>query len=203
MAKQWVDRVKDTGRLSIYPDSLTGGWPPVFEQALREFNVISRRHNLGVSVARSSTAPAASGGGGADVAVRMASGAISFTYASHTWSGHMDGSVMAGHTRTYTLDQRIEKAYIFLPRQPQVGLSSGGRREVGAPVKLFITVHELVHACGLENAEHCPMDLFHPQPAPFAGRTPALDRAIITYTLRMPPLRLNEVTAGRVRGLWS
>ena len=98
---------------------------------------------------------------------------------------------------------RIEKAYVFLPRQPQVGLVSGARREVGAPVKLVIAVHELFHACGLENEEHCPSDLFHPGPDIDPGSTPAQDRARITYSLRMPPLRLSEVTAGRVRGLWS
>lgn len=203
MAKQWADRVRSTGRLSIYPDSLTGGWPQVFTQALREFNLLSTRHNLGVTVVRSSTPPADSGDGGADVAVRMASGRISFTYEGQAWSGQMDGSVMGGHTRTCALEGRIERAFVFLPRQPQVSLVSGARREVGAPVKLVIAVHELVHACGLENEEHCPSDLFHPQPAIDPGSTPAQDRARITYSLRMPPLRLSEVTAGRIRGLWS
>jgi hypothetical protein len=203
MAKPWADRVKNTGHLSIYPDSLAGGWPRVFDQALREFNTLSRTNRLGVTLTRSGTPPAISGSGGADVAVRMANGAISFTYGGSSWSGHLDGSVGGGHTRTYTLDGRIEKAWVFLPMRPQVPLASGGRREVGAPVKLVIAVHELVHACGLENPDHCPADLFHPQPEVDYGSTPAGDRARITDSLRMPPLRLSEITAGRIRTLWT
>jgi hypothetical protein len=124
------------------------GWLRVFDQALREFNTLSRTHGLGATLTRSATPPATSGSGGADVAVRMANGPIPFTCEGSSWSG--------------------------------------GRREVSAPVKPVIAVHEPVHACGLENPGHCPAGLFRPRPEVEDGTTPAGDRARITYSLRSP-----------------
>ena len=70
----------------------------------------------------------------------------------------------------------------------------------------MIAVHELVHACGLDNADHSTDDLFQANPQVDPGNTAAGDKMRIEAGGRMrwmPPLVLSGSTAQKIRQLWA
>jgi hypothetical protein len=112
---------------------------------------------------------------------------------------------MHGHTFLAQRDGGIEKAFIFLPAQPRVN-TPRGVRAVGENVMKVIAVHELVHACGLENSDHALDDLFQANPQVDPGTTAAQDRVRIQHGRRtryMPPLVLGGGTIRSIRTLWT
>lgn len=204
MATPWTDNVRRSGQLSVYAGpSLRGGqWAVVLREALGEFNRLSRQHRLGISMIRSGDAPTDSGG--AHVAVEAASDQISLTYAGTNRSESFDGSRMHGRIFLIERGGRIERAFIFLPRRPQVN-TPRGIRGVGQNVMKVIAVHELVHACGLTDAEHSADDLFQGNPQVDPGTNAVRDRVRIQSAgsmSRMPPLVLSGSTARRISALW-
>ena len=62
MAMPWINRVKQRGTLLVYPDGslATGNWRSIFNQAITQFNTISRRYQLRVTLEQSSEPPATS-----------------------------------------------------------------------------------------------------------------------------------------------
>jgi hypothetical protein len=69
-----------------------------------------------------------------------------------------------------------------------------------------IAVHEMFHACGLDDRDHNSDDLFQGNPQVGEGGSPANDKIQIPGKDRrhwMPPLVLSAGTAGKVRRLWS
>jgi hypothetical protein len=70
-------------------------------------------------------------------------------------------------------------------------------------VKLLITVHELVHACGLSDGDHSNDDLFMGYPTVDPGSRPDGDRVRVTYSVVMPPLVLATGTVAKIRQLWG
>ncbi len=201
VAIPWTDSVKQKGQLSIYVGVLSGAWATVFGQALREFNTLSRAHKLGVTVTESDDAPTDSGG--ADVSVDTADGTISRTYARTTMSKPFNGKGLHGGTLLFSIEGFLEKAFIYLPSQPTM---TGGSRVVGANVMKVIAVHELCHACGLENRDHTTDDLFQGSPAVMYGATAAQDKMVIVSQRNsrvMPPLILGGATSARIKDLWA
>ena len=203
MAISWIDRIRQKKQLAVYASALGGTWTTLFPQALREFNALAHRYGLGVTLTASRVTPANSGG--ADVAVSTASGAVSASYGGTQESGSFDGNRMHGLTLLFSRDDSLEKAFIFLPIRPQVNTPQGVRA-VGASVMTLIAVHELVHACGLENSDHSADDLFQANPQVDPGSQPGGDRVIINLRGKMsfmPPLVLSSLTVGRLKSLWS
>ncbi len=203
MATPWTSSIRGRGQLTVYSSSLSGNWAVVFGQALREFNTLSGRHGLGVTLSPSSVP--STGSGGTDVSVATGSGSVSCSHGGAAVSDSLDGTRMHGSTFLFSRDGAIEKAFIFLPSHPQVN-TPRGVRAVGVNVMKVIAVHELVHACGLSNAEHSTDDLFQGSPQVDPGSTAAGDRVRIEARGRMswmPPLVLSGSTVGHIRRLWS
>ncbi len=204
MGMSWTAGVKGRGQLSIQAGpSISGNWASVFRDSLREFNALSRRHRLGVTLAPAGAAAVA--GGGPDVTVASAAGQISYAYEGTRQSESFDGSTLHGKTILLSRDGGIEKAFIFLPSQPLVNTPQG-RRPVGMGVMKVIAVHELVHACGLHNSDHSRDDLFQGFPQVDIGDAPAGDRVRIEAGGRMsgmPPLVLSGSTVQKIRRLWA
>src|SRR5262249_62264785 len=121
------------------------------DACLKEFNLLSRHNDLGVTLERSKNAPV-KGGGGAHVSVTTGNGKIEFEY-----DGEKDSALLIGismHGRTF-LPQRngtIEKAYVYLPATPLISTPQGSR-PVGHAVMKLIAVHEFVHASGLLHSD--------------------------------------------------
>ncbi len=204
MATAWTDGVKNGGKLAVFAGaSVRGHWATVLREALDAFNALSKHHGLGVTLVKATTAPTETGG--ADVAVALGSGAVSASWGGETHDGNFDGTRMHGLTMQFVRGGSIGKAFIFLPERPQVNTPSGVR-PVGDNVMKLIAVHELVHACGLENGDHVTDDLFQASPQVDPGDKPSQDRIRIgtgSPMKWMPPLVLGGSTVTALKRLWS
>jgi hypothetical protein len=77
-------------------------------------------------------------------------------------------------------------------------------RAPGNGILSVVVAHELIHASGLDNDEHCDDDMFASELAPEGGRRPADDRLRVGKTGRLlPPLWIADDTAARLRDIWS
>ena len=205
MATPWEDRVRKTGRLTLFPgSSVTGGaWAGVFTSAITEFNRLAAGNNLGVTLSQASAPPDPNGVGGADVQVEAGNGSVTFSVFGQQTSVAVNGTGLEGNTQQVKLvfgtTQRIAKAFVVVPATPQINAPPRG---VGDGVKLVILVHEFVHACGLSNADHNANDLFSGFPQARAGSTPSDDKVEVNQQRRLPPLFLTAQTAGVIRGVW-
>jgi hypothetical protein len=197
----WMDTVKETGKLTVYTGGLAGPWGHIFKEALHAFNVLSSAHKLGVAITESTRAPESEGG--ANVSVQTADATIQATFGDQTRSKDFGGDRLHGATLLFSREGFLEKAFIFLPTTPKVSLPRT-TRPVGAGVLKLIAVHELFHACGLENEEHTQDDLFQGNPRVNAGDRAAGDKVLIGVGPKeMPPLYLGGSTAKNVKDLWA
>jgi hypothetical protein len=77
-------------------------------------------------------------------------------------------------------------------------------RAPGNGILSVVVAHELIHASGLDNDEHCDDDMFASELEPEGGRRPADDRLRVGKTGRLlPPLWIADDTAARLRDIWS
>lgn len=218
MATPWIDKVKKSKQLTVFPTSTVtqGLWARAFINALQEFNRLSITMKLGVTLTQSTTPPETNGLGGADVNFDVGSGEVRFTVLGSEFSLNVVGEGMSAHTQVVKMDdekkvKRVIKAFIFVPRTPMVNTGPAGqqiRRLIGDGAKSFLAVHELVHACGLDNAEHSPeinADIFVAQPQPDPGTTAQEDKFRIRFEPRLsaPPIILTARTAGLIQSNWQ
>ncbi len=203
MAMPWTSAIKRKKQLAVYTGSSLGSWAGILKDVIREFNSLSRKYQLGVTLIESSNPPTDTGG--ADISIQSANGAVSFSYGGVTKPGSFSGIQMHGLTLLFSRDGFIEKAAVFLPSHPQVN-TPNGLRAVGPNVMKLIAIHELVHACGLTNNEHSPSDLFQANPQVYPGDTAAGDKVMIQTggkVTGMPPFVLSSQTANHVKRLWT
>jgi hypothetical protein len=200
VAKPWVSSVKDTGQLTIYNNLSSGKWVHIFKVALQSFNELSKRYGLGVTMSQAKEESEA------NVVMGVASGVAVYEYDGTKLSHPFDGKSLHGYTMLISREgQRgMEKAVVFLPSDPQTSAGFIGGKEVFEKANLdmmkVIAVHELIHACGLENSDHADDGLFCFRITPTGnGKVKAWgqedDRA-------MPPLFLSQSTVGKVASLW-
>lgn len=205
MPNPWIASVKQTGQLSYQLDSsVSGSWLTAVRAAVNEFNTLSGRRNLGVRFVQTDQAPTP--GGGANVRIATASGSVTFQYeGSHTTN--VPGNQLSGQTLLISrVNAPVEKAFVFLPSQPMIYTVSAQRRPTGAGVMKVIALHELIHACGLSNADHTEEDVFNGHPSADPGRTAAQDRVQIQVRGQyrfMPPILFSATTARKISRLWS
>jgi hypothetical protein len=207
MATPWDDPIKKNKALTVFPGaSVTGGaWASVFASAIQEFNKLSKAHKLGVTLSQGTTVPNPSGVGGSDVQFEAGNGSVTFTSFGQSISVTVNGNGLTGDTQQVKLVfgsvQKIAKAFIVVPATPQV--NANPPRDVGDGVKLVMAVHELIHACGLSNADHNPDDLFNGFPQVRAGSKPQDDKIEVNQNKRLPPLFLSAKTIGVIQANWT
>jgi hypothetical protein len=200
MAKPWIDSVKQSGKLTVY-DGIGGGkWSSLFQQSLNEFNELLK--GSGLSLTFEKAADEAS----AQVVVKISDGPASFEYGKDKFSYAFNGKGLHGFTGQVSrgTDPRIEKAFVFLPSNPQMN-TYDGLRPTGIGVMKCILVHEFVHACGLENKDHGTDDVFHGSPQTNYGDTAAEDKIGIRRDgkyIWFPPVVLSSATIGKIKALW-
>lgn len=203
MASQWTSSVRQTHQLKYYLNSITGLWLTAIRDAISEFNTLSATHNLGVTYTQSTTAPSDSGG--ADISISTGNGSMSFSY-SGTHTTTVNGRALQGSTLLISRQGGpVEKAFMFLPNQPVINTPSG-QRPTGQGVMKVIALHELIHGCGLHNADHTADDVFNGFPSTNPGRTAAQDRIQITVGGQyrsMPPIIFSGTTAIKISRLWN
>ncbi|HEY6981149.1 hypothetical protein [Reyranella sp.] len=234
MSTLWEDSIRNrkNKQLTIFiAPTLSKPWRRAFDEALKTFNQLSTTNKLGVTMAAPSDAkqPDPDGEGGADVQFDMGKGDITFTalgqdFAIKSFSGTaMHGKTELIRRQTGSQSDRIGKAFVFVPETPMITAQMRiGRdkfkdvqREVGPAIKHFIAAHELIHVCGLHNADHTrygpDADLFIEQPQPFSGAfdKPDEDRFVLHIpghskpNVVSPPIFLKKATVDKIRDNWK
>lgn len=203
MAHRWIAAVRGNGRLRLHRATpLAADWAQVIEDAVTGFNRIARRSRLGVTFEFSDDPPGDDAATGSEVGIRVLDGEASYTFQGATYSASLTGAQMHGKTQLLRdgSSGEVLRAMIFLPANPLLSTPSAVR-PAGANVRLVIAFHELVHACGLTDADHAGA-AFDGHPSVDFGRTPRRDR-VVSGRRRMPPLVLEADTIRQIAALWS
>jgi hypothetical protein len=216
MAHRWLESIRRTGELSVFAGgSLTGSWPTVFRTALDEFNRLSSTHGLGVKLTRSLVGVNRFMTG-ANVQFEASDSALTF---NDTFLGPqtmtLTGSGSAAKTRPLPSisSGRLGQALILVPSTPKVLAGPAGQRtlrEAGNPIKLAIAVHELIHACGLDDDDHTSLkepDIFSAVLTDDADASdPDKDREQVGsrdgIPIKVPPLFMTDQTVLKIKLLW-
>jgi hypothetical protein len=173
MATPWEAAVKNTKQLTVFMApglKLAPAWgATMFQKILAEFNRLSALHKLGVTLTDKDASgspvtvpdPQGRSGVGANVQIEVSSGTHTFAFKTQegpTHTRHLPGTALdiAGATHPLVQGGEMIRAFVFLPINPSV--AGAGSRGVGTGVKLAVAIHEVIHACGLEESDpgHLP-----------------------------------------------
>ncbi len=200
MGTAWIDTVKARGKLAYTTvnEDTWGAYRTAVGDAIREFNALSKKYKLCVSFVRTSE-----GGDQAEVQIEVTDGPeISYSFEGKSMTEEFSGRKMHGRTPQLSRGDKLERAFVFLPKSPPTSTPSGVRL-AGSGLLKVIVFHELLHAAGLSNGEHAPDDVFQGNPQYFPGDTPAEDGIMIGRTAKhMPPIILSQAIIRLVKGLW-
>jgi hypothetical protein len=222
MPTPWITNVRNRKKLFVFAHdsvNVSGGfWNGVLKQAIDAFNSL----NLRVTMETSPDQPDRNGAGGADVQFEAAGGPITVTFngtgSVKRFSNTIDPIATEGAAVLIPEAGEIIKCFIFVPSTPKIKGSTS--RGVDNPVKLWIAVHELIHAAGgLEDSEHSPEnnpDVFLGFPSlsegtvdPQTGKREQdgiiLKKAAVgrpAVVSRPPPIPLSAATKGKINQIW-
>ena len=198
MSKPWVSSVTQKGELTVYNGLKSGAWVNIFKSALQAFNQLG----LPVKMTQASSKESA------NVVMQVSIGPTTFDYGGSSYPGPtLDPSRLHGRTRFFGSDDGTDKAAVFLPSDPKSGPMFIGGRDVYEKASLdmmkVIAVHELVHACGLDNDDHATDDgVFYFPLAPDGKGKIVVPRKGLDKK-PMPPIRISASTTGKVGSLWG
>jgi hypothetical protein len=192
MPSPWIKGVQQSGRLTVFagPGFLSApAWGAgLFKQILDEFNRLALTNRFDVRLIASATTPLPNGGG-ANVQLEVTNGKLAYFDVDGSWQtdtldvspGHIRGrTYLTGFGQSGTL--KIARAFIFVPINPTLGI---GQRGVGKGPKMALTLHELLHACGLDNSDpghapgSTPNDLFTTDTILQPGNKPDEDKMFL------------------------
>jgi len=202
----WWDSIRQRGQLTVFLGDTVRkqSWTGIIKNSIKEFNTLSSSVTLGVTFALSSDHPEKpeNSFGGADVWVEAAE-KFDFELSGQTIHAAITPSVK-GDTHRVAWDfgrgAMMRKATILMKPQPAVDLH-GGR--VGDGVLTCFTVHEFIHAVGLDLHTDGGGDVFQQQPDVSADRNPANDRMLVSGGKTLPPIFLKGTTINRIKALWA
>jgi hypothetical protein len=188
---------------------LKSAWGAGFvKRTVDQFNALSGTNTLGLTLMEGNQAPDPNGNGGADVQIDVSTGNHSFNFQGNQTGSLLPPPNINGKCHTVSQVGEIIRAFIFVPIRPTT--ESGGR-EIGTGLKVAITLHELLHACGLHETDpghdtglNDP-DLFRTgASAEFRFPPDGIpgDRLNLGFNRFTPPFFLTARTAGLVRGNW-
>lgn len=192
MAIPWQSSVKAAGTLTVYDGLTSGRWVHLFKIALQLFN------GLGLPVKMTQTKDES----GANVIMKVSTGTAAYIYDNTTFSTAFDAKRLHGYTMLLHAEGGpVQKAVVFLPSDPQYDAGFIRGRMVSEKANLdqlkVVAVHELIHACGLENTDHADDGVFASNITPHGGKIVAFGRK-----RTMPPLFLTQDTVGKVASVW-
>lgn len=236
-ATPWNDTVKKGRVINIFPTAkVTGPWLATFTEAIEVFNRLSRTHSLGVTFASPPGVkpPDPEGEGGAEAQFDLGNGTLKWRalgqdfVATEKDENNQDRPInfspveLHGYTGTLRGSGAIQKAFIFVPATPMISAAKRIgpdnfqhiQRPVGSGIRLFIAVHELVHACGLPNADHNAegpaADVFTSGITPSAGPfdKPEEDKIRLHLAAPLPnvfapPITLKKKVIDLIKNNWS
>lgn len=221
MAVPWIVKVKKKKELAVFITAALKktAWANVAVTAIDEFNKLAKANSFGVKLVVSQSPPEPDGYGGADVNLDVGGGTMTFKAMGQDFSLQVAGTQMHGHTQIVGYGDgtgkmtEVIKAFVFLPDNPTIQSGPAGSqisRPVGDPIRLTIAVHEFIHCCGLNNADHSPgsmPDIFIAQPQPSSGSKPQDDKLLLAYrqpqNLFAPPLIVAGRTTKLIKSVWD
>lgn len=192
MAIPWLNRIRRTGQLTVHNKART--WSVAVDAAIARFNTLG----LGVKLVKEKEEKSA------NVVVTLSDGSEVYPYYGDTATAKFDASIMHGQTSTLVDEKRnqIFFAVIFLP---------GKVANVTAEQKEVMTIHELIHACGLngrsaEGKNDANQD--HDTVGIMVANMKADGKGLIEYmpakgAKAMPPVRVGAQTLCRLRAIWT
>jgi hypothetical protein len=185
----WNDTVRQGGviRLFVRTNMRGSGWAGVVDKAIKEMNTLLASKGFSIEfkkVAKEEDAEA--------------------TIETVT------GSSLHGQT---FLDRRgtsnLQQASIKVPATPRVSKVDPKAREAGAGVRLYIVMHEMIHALGLSNSAHSRDDVFTQSPTlilpgvSLPGTGVVREDKVQAYDgTVMPPIVLGAATLANLKKAW-
>ena len=137
MSEPWDAAIRKTKQLTVSPSKQLVDSPAwgaaIFKRIVDEFNRLSLLHKLGVTLVSSKVTS-----GNANVEIDVSATLVLPTE-------------IKGLARVASQGGEIQKVIIFLPENPLI--EGAGSRGVGTGAKLAIAIHEVIHACGLEETD--------------------------------------------------
>jgi hypothetical protein len=237
----WHDAVKARKVLTVFPTKkVTGEWLRTFNNAIVEFNRLSKSLKLGVTLNSPANVapPDPKSDGGAEVQFDLGNGKLQYEALGQKFVAkdnqdkdtnfspfQLHGITEVVKTKFGKNDPaRIRRAFVFVPETPRVdALMKVGKRPddfktvqraAGSGIRLFIAVHEFVHACGLSNSEHNfqgpDADVFTIFPSVTAGAfdKPEDDKLLLHLAhpqpnVFAPPITIKQKVADLIRNNWK
>lgn len=197
MAKPWKQSVKDSKTITVYNGITAGQWANIFSVALVEFNKFVKP--VGIKAVESKDKDAA------NIVMQLADGAAKFEFSNTQYEFTFSGTDLHGLTKTLAVDGEIQKAYIFLPARPTVDdfdmKGNQIQKMVSPDVMKVIAVHELIHACCLdEKRDHGGDGIFYYPLHYRTGKLYVPERG--KNQALMPPMRPDGIVIGKIKGFW-
>lgn len=211
MANPWIETIKKNKELTVFAGpglKVAPAWgEALFRDTLDEFNRLSVVSRLGVILKPSQTAPAPDGAGGANVQVEVTGGTHKFTTLGREFTKSLSAGA-SGVTHPVAPTGELVRCFIFVLLNPTIeGVDSRG---VDNGVKKAIILHELIHACGLDEEDHSPEsspDLFMTNRSVIARALPEprQDRLLLRNEPRttVPPFFISANTARKIQSVWK
>jgi hypothetical protein len=185
----WNDTVRQSGVIRVFVRSnMRGsGWAGVVDKAIKEMNTLLSNKGFAIQFKK--------------VAKEEDAEATIETTTSD-----------ALHGQTF-LDRQggtnLQRATIKVPATPRASKVQSKAREVGAGVRLYIVMHEMVHALGLSNSAHSRDDVFTRDPhlilpgVVLPGSGVVRDDMVQAFDgTVMPPIVLGAATIANLKKAW-
>jgi hypothetical protein len=185
----WNDTVRQSGviRLFVRSNMRGSGWAGVVDKAIKEFNTLLSNKGLSIQFKK--------------VAKEDDAEATIETVA---------GTSLHGQT---FLDRQgtsnLMRATIKVPATPRVSKVDTKAREAGPGVRLYIVMHEMVHALGLSNAAHSRDDVFTKDPHLILPGVVLPGTGVVREDMVqawdgtvMPPIVLGAATLANLKKAW-
>lgn len=197
MATPWISSVKNAKTLTVFNGIANGHWANTFTLALDSFNNFAKP--AGIKMVKAADEEQA------NIVMRLGDGTVKYEYDRTKYEKTFSGTLLHGLTRTLSRDGEIEKAFVFLPARPQVTVfdNRGNQSEqlAGPGIMNVIAVHELIHACGLdEMKDHGGDGVFYYPLAYQEGKLYVPERG--KNQALMPPIRPDGIVVGKIKQLW-
>jgi hypothetical protein len=196
MLVPWMDSVKKSKKLLVFNGITTAQWMPIFAPALQSFNKLPIAIEAKEEKDRDK----------ANVLMFTSTGTAKHEHGDEEKNATFDATRFHGYTMLFHRQKILEEVAIFLPSEPKI---QGGFKDNGETIwetpnldqMRVIAVHELIHACGLDNAEHDDEGVFQKNLTP-VGTKMGYVMAIKGSKL-MPPIYLSGATKAKIIKNWS
>ncbi len=202
MAIPWSEAVKNSEQLSYHcQSSISGPWVYAVSEAIRLFNQ-QAAHFVKLVKANDSQS--------ANIKIKAGGGKVDYVYSGKTRQQFINGSGLKAFNKLLSIDGIMVKSIIILPSMPNIlppSIKGPSRvRPAGKNILIFIALHELIHACGLEDTDHTSLCVFDGHPSP-TGSARGPDKDVMeTRTpkkrVNMPPFTISSTTLSKIALNW-